>query len=223
MAYVGALGNTWKESEDRGVYKTTDAGGGWCSLELSGLGKRYFGNFGSQDRTFGRARGWGNVAKTQRSHDAHSVLSCFFYSDLTEATTCWSPHISSTGARSSRNRSCFNQIFYTAISTSWTLERGPCRKPSGGGSDRYSLSQKALRLISEYSSTGTSFWLSQSGGLSGASDSWLETIKKRAKQAVPSINSSCMRLANFLQPECFGRLHVGRFKSWRRLYSGVEV
>ena len=78
VAYVGALGNTWKESEDRGVYKTTDAGGGWCSLELSGLGKRYFGNFGSQDRTFGRARGWGNVAKTQRSHDAHSVLSCFF-------------------------------------------------------------------------------------------------------------------------------------------------
>ena len=41
--------------------------------------------------------------------------------------------------------------------------------------------------------------------------------------AVPSINSSCMRLANFLQPECFGRLHVGRFKSRRRLYSGVEV
>ena len=41
--------------------------------------------------------------------------------------------------------------------------------------------------------------------------------------AVPSINSSCMRLANFLQPGCFGRLHVGRFKSRRRLYSGVEV
>ena len=40
---------------------------------------------------------------------------------------------------------------------------------------------------------------------------------------VPSINSSCMRLANFLQPECFGRLHVGRFKSRRRLYSGIEV
>ena len=40
---------------------------------------------------------------------------------------------------------------------------------------------------------------------------------------VPSINSSCMRLANFLQPGCFGRLHVGRFKSRRRLYSGVEV
>ena len=40
---------------------------------------------------------------------------------------------------------------------------------------------------------------------------------------VPSINSSCTRLANFLQPECFGRLHVGRFKSRRRLYSGVEV
>ena len=33
----------------------------------------------------------------------------------------------------------------------------------------------------------------------------------------------CMRLANFLQPGCFGRLHVGRFKSRRRLYSGVEV
>ena len=43
------------------------------------------------------------------------------------------------------------------------------------------------------------------------------------KDGVPSINSSCMRLANFLQPECFGRLHVGRFKSRRRLYSGVEV
>ena len=42
-------------------------------------------------------------------------------------------------------------------------------------------------------------------------------------QPVPSINSSCMRLANFLQPGCFGRLHVGRFKSRRRLYSGVEV
>ena len=71
-----------------------------------------------------------------------------------------------------------------AISTSWTLERGPCRKPSGGGSDRYSLSQKALRLISECSSTGTSFRLSQSGGSSGASDSWLETIRNRAKQAI---------------------------------------
>ena len=33
---------------------------------------------------------------------------------------------------------------YTAISTSWTLERGPCRKPSGGGSDRYSLSSKGF-------------------------------------------------------------------------------
>ena len=41
--------------------------------------------------------------------------------------------------------------------------------------------------------------------------------------AVPSINSSCMRLAHLLQPGCFGRLHVGRFKSRRRLYSGVEV
>ena len=43
------------------------------------------------------------------------------------------------------------------------------------------------------------------------------------RTGVPSINLSCMRLANFLQPECFGRLHVGRFKSRRRLYSGVEV
>ena len=40
---------------------------------------------------------------------------------------------------------------------------------------------------------------------------------------VPSINSSCMRLANFLQPGCFGRLHVGRFKSRRRLYSGQRI
>ena len=30
---------------------------------------------------------------------------------------------------------------------------------------------------------------------------------------VPSINLSCMRLANCLQPGCFGRLHVGRFES----------
>ena len=44
-----------------------------------------------------------------------------------------------------------------------------------------------------------------------------------AAPAVPSINSSCMRLANFLQPECFGRLHVGCFESRRRLYSWVEV
>ena len=29
VAYVGALGNTWKESEDRGVYKTTDGGKSW--------------------------------------------------------------------------------------------------------------------------------------------------------------------------------------------------
>ena len=43
--------------------------------------------------------------------------------------------------------------------------------------------QKALRLISECSSTGTSFRLSQSAGSSGASDSWLETIRNRAKQA----------------------------------------
>ena len=83
-------------------------------------------------------------------------------------------------------RTCRGTIifFITAISTSWTLERGPCRKPSGGGSDRYSLLQKALRLISECSSTGISFRLSQSGGSSGASDSWLETIRKSAKQAL---------------------------------------
>ena len=50
----------------------------------------------------------------------------------------------------------------------------------------------------------------------------IRTIRGKAK-GIPSINSSCMRLANFLQPECFGRLHVGRFKSRRRLYSGIEV
>ena len=38
-----------------------------------------------------------------------------------------------------------------------------------------------------------------------------------------SINSSCMRLADCSQPGCLGRLHVGRFEGWRRLYSGVEV
>ena len=41
-------------------------------------------------------------------------------------------------------------------------------------------------------------------------------IRNGTATVVPSINSSCMRLANFLQPECFGRLHVGRFKSRRR-------
>jgi photosystem II stability/assembly factor-like uncharacterized protein len=29
MVYAGALGNTWKDSEDRGVYKTTDGGKTW--------------------------------------------------------------------------------------------------------------------------------------------------------------------------------------------------
>ena len=49
----------------------------------------------------------------------------------------------------------------------------------------------------------------------------LGTLLRR--EGVPSINSSCMRLAHLLQPECFGRFHVGRFKNRRRLYSGVEV
>ena len=52
---------------------------------------------------------------------------------------------------------------------------------------------------------------------------WIFVQGMGMEPAVPSINSSCMRLANFLQPGCFGRLHVGRFKSRRRLYSGVEV
>ena len=29
VVYVGALGNTWKDSEDRGVYKTSDGGKTW--------------------------------------------------------------------------------------------------------------------------------------------------------------------------------------------------
>jgi photosystem II stability/assembly factor-like uncharacterized protein len=38
VAYVGALGNTWKESEDRGVYKTTDGGKTWRRvLYVNGL------------------------------------------------------------------------------------------------------------------------------------------------------------------------------------------
>ena len=53
----------------------------------------------------------------------------FPYSELTAFVTCWSPHASSTGGRSSRNRICFNQIFYTAISTSWTPERGRVVNP----------------------------------------------------------------------------------------------
>ena len=38
---------------------------------------------------------------------------------------------------------------------------------------------------------------------------------------VPSINSSCMRLANFLQPGCFGRLHIGRFNPNRKKKRGM--
>ena len=38
-------------------------------------------------------------------------------------------------------------------------------------------------------------------------------------EVVPSINSSCVRLASCLQPGCLGRLHVGRFEDRRRLYS----
>ena len=52
---------------------------------------------------------------------------------------------------------------------------------------------------------------------------YLQEENRVLRAGVPSINSSCMRLANFLQPECFGRLHVGRFEDRRRLYSGVEV
>ena len=65
------------------------------------------------------------------NHECQRRSIRFLYSELTAFVTCWSPHASSTGGRSSRNRICFNEIFYTAISTSWTPERGPCRKPSG--------------------------------------------------------------------------------------------
>ena len=148
-------------------------GGGWCSLELSGLGKRWssFWRKSSNRKASGDSGGFeffeffdpytGSSSFAIRlfsalsgfNHECQRRSIRFPYSELTAFVTCWSPHASSTGGRSSRNRICFNQIFYTAISTSWTLERGPCRKPSGGGSDRYSLSQKALRLISECSST----------------------------------------------------------------------
>ncbi len=42
LAYVGALGNTWKESPHRGVYKTTDGGKSWDKVlyvnETTGAG-----------------------------------------------------------------------------------------------------------------------------------------------------------------------------------------
>ena len=37
-------------------------------------------------------------------------------------------------------------------------------------------------------------------------------VRRRRLRVVPSINSSCVRLASFLQPGCLGRLHVGRFE-----------
>ena len=117
-------------------------------MELSGLGKRWssFWRKSSNRKVSGDSGGFefraflefldaytGFVrrlfyALSGFNHDAHFGPSSFVYSDLTASITCWSPHALSTGGRSSRNRICFNQIFYTAISTSWTLERGPCRK-----------------------------------------------------------------------------------------------
>ena len=90
-------------------------------------GKGILAIFGVRDRTFGRARGWGNVAKTQRSPDAHSVLSCFF-TVINRKPPRAGPRTSHRRVLvPSRNRICFNQIFYIRqISTSWTLERGPC-------------------------------------------------------------------------------------------------
>ena len=48
-----------------------------------------------------------------------------------------------------------------------------------------------------------------------------ESAAVPSQQPVPSINSSCVRLASCLQPGCLGRLHVGRFEDRRRIYSGV--
>ena len=53
---------------------------GWRMVQSRAIRSRQkvFWQFWESGSNFGRARGWGNVAKTQRSPDAHSVLSCFF-------------------------------------------------------------------------------------------------------------------------------------------------
>ena len=59
------------------------------------------------------------------------VLSYFSTVISTAAVTCWSPHASSTGGRSSRNFELgFNRLLSMATSTSWTPERPVLRKKS---------------------------------------------------------------------------------------------
>ena len=79
----------------------------------------------------------------------------FPYSDLTAFITCWSPHALSTGGRSSRNRSCSIKFSIRSTGTSF-------------------------RPLSQTAREGT-FPAIVYGR---ASDSWLETIKKRAKQVL---------------------------------------
>ena len=115
----------------------------------NGTAERWIGNFlgkGSQGRFRNIAAFAAHIREFFEFRDAflralgfqpwyqcRSVL--FFYSDLTAAVTCWSPHASSTGGRSSRNFELgFNRLLSMATSTSWMPERPPCRKLSGGGS-----------------------------------------------------------------------------------------
>ena len=69
-----------------------------------------------------------------------------------------------------------------------------------------------LSLVSILVTVGLSLSCTQSNQV-GDWRSYGSDLASTKYSPVPSINSSCMRLANFLQPECFGRLHVGRFKS----------
>ena len=150
--------------------------------------KRYFFSLFSISPPFFAARVVRQCSEySEKPRCPHRSI-CFLYSDLTDAVTCWLTHTSSTGGRSSRNRICFNQLFYTAISTSLTPERQPCRKPSGGGSG------PLLIVVTGFTSHRRTFHRREhlSGyrsrqarvGASGASDSWLETIRNRAKQAL---------------------------------------
>ena len=108
----------------------------------------------------------------------------FPYSDLTAFITCWSPHALSTGGRSSRNRSCSIKFSIRQSQPPGRLKEGRVVNPPEAAPTVTHCRKRLYVSSANVCRRETSFRLSQSGGLSGASDSWLETIKKRAKQVL---------------------------------------